>query len=54
MNNTLSKLYLLDLDSLLPIIKHLYADTGRLAVNQQGIVRSLVLILDSDKHSITN
>ena len=54
MDNALSKLYLLNLDNLLPVIKHLYSDTGRPAVNQQGIVRSLVLMLDSDEHSITN
>jgi hypothetical protein len=41
MDNALTKLYLLNLDNLLPIIKHLYSDTGRPAKNQQGIIRSL-------------
>ena len=54
MDKSLSKLYLLDLDSLLPIIKPLYPDIGRPATNQQGIIRSLILMLDSDEHSITN
>ncbi|TYQ12900.1 UNVERIFIED_CONTAM: hypothetical protein Cloal_3938 [Acetivibrio alkalicellulosi] len=49
----LSKLYLLDLDNLLPIIKPLYSGTGSPAKNQQGIIRSLVLMLDSNEHSIT-
>lgn len=53
MEKSLSKLYLLDLDPLLPIIKPLFSDFGRPAENQQGIIRSLVLMLDSDKHSIT-
>lgn len=48
MDNTLSKLYLLNLDNLLSVIKHLYSNTGQPAVNQQGIVHSLVLMLDSD------
>ncbi|MDQ2086219.1 hypothetical protein RBH29_07225 [Herbivorax sp. ANBcel31] len=53
MEKSLSKLYLLDLNNLLPIIKHLYSDTGRPAKNQQGIIRFLVLMLDSNEHSIT-
>ena len=52
MGNALSKLYLLDLDNLLPVIKPLYSDFGRPAENQQGIIRSLVLMLDSNEHSI--
>mgnify|MGYP001011239796 CR=1 FL=1 len=48
-----SKLYLLNLDSLLPVIKPLYPDLGRPAKNQQGIIRSLVLMLDLGEHSIT-
>lgn len=54
MDTALTKLYLLDLNNLLPVIRHLYSDTGRPAVNQQGIVRSLVLMLESSEHSITN
>ena len=53
MNKSLSKIYSLDLDSLLPIIKHLYSETGRPAKNQQGIIRSLILMLDNNEHSIT-
>ena len=54
MSNALSKLYILDLDNLLPVIKPLYSDFGRPAENQQGIIRSLVLMLDFNEHSITN
>lgn len=54
MDNTLTKLYLLDLNNLLPVIKQLYTDIGWLAVNQQGIIRPLILMLDSNEHSITN
>ena len=53
MNKSITKLYLLDLDSLLPIIKRLYSVTGRPAKNQQGIIKSLVLMLDTNEHSIT-
>lgn len=42
LDKSISKLYLLDLDNLLPLIKHLYSYTGRPARNQQGIIRSLV------------
>jgi hypothetical protein len=54
MSKSISKLYLLDLDNLLPVIKPLYSNTGFPARNQLGIIRSLVLMLDSGKHSITN
>ncbi|HCJ58899.1 hypothetical protein [Lutispora sp.] len=53
LNRPISKLYLLNLDSLLPVIKPLYPDLGRPAKNQQGIIRSLVLMLDLGEHSIT-
>ncbi|MBA1336634.1 MAG: hypothetical protein HPY66_3069 [Firmicutes bacterium] len=53
MDKPLSKLYLFNLDNLLLVIKHLYSDTGCPAKNQQGIIRSLVLMLDCDEHSIT-
>jgi len=53
MEKALSKLYLFDLDNLLPIIKPLYSGTGTPAKNQQGIIRSLVLMLDFNEHSIT-
>ena len=54
MDKALSKLYLLDLDNLLPVIKQLYPVIGWPAQNQQGIIRSLVLMLDFNEHSITN
>lgn len=54
LDKSISKLYLLNLDSLLPVIKPLYPDFGRPAKNQQGIIRSLVLMLDRQNYSITN
>lgn len=54
MEKVLSKLYLLNLDNLLPIIKPLYSGSGSPAKNQQGIIRSLVLMLACSEHSITN
>ena len=53
MDKSISKLYLLNLDNLLPVIKPLYPDFGRPAKNQQGIIRSLVLMLDQQVYSIT-
>lgn len=53
LEKSLSKLYLLNLNNLLPVIKPLYSVAGRPAKNQQGIFRSLVLMLDSKDHSIT-
>jgi len=50
---SISKIYLLNLDNLLPVIKPLYPAFGRPAKNQQGIVRSLVLMLDQQEYSIT-
>jgi hypothetical protein len=54
LDKSISKLYLLNLDSLLPVIKPLYPDLGRPAKNQQSIIRSLVLMLDRQNYSITN
>jgi hypothetical protein len=54
LDKSVSKIYLLNLDNLLPVIKPLYPDLGRPAKNQQGIIRSLVLMLDQQEHSITN
>lgn len=54
LDKSVSKLYLLNLDNLLPVIKPLYPDFGRPAKNQQGIIRSLVLMLDMQEYSITN
>jgi hypothetical protein len=53
LNKSISKLYMLNLDNLLPVIKHLYPDFGRPAKNQQGIIQSLVLMLDQQDYSIT-
>jgi len=53
LDKAISKLYLLNLDNLLPIIKPLYPDFGRPAKNQQGIIRSLTLMLDQQEYSIT-
>jgi hypothetical protein len=52
LDKSISKLYLLDLDSLLPVIKPLYSDLGRPAKNQQSIIRSLVLMLDRQNYSM--
>lgn len=49
---SISKLYLLNLDNLYPIIKPLYSNTGCPAKNQQGIIRSLILMLDQGEHDI--
>jgi hypothetical protein len=54
LDKSISKLYLLNLDNLLPVVKPLYPDSGRPAKNQQGIIRSLVLMLDQQVYSITN
>jgi hypothetical protein len=54
LEKSISKLYLLNLDKLFPIIKPLYSNTGCPAKNQQGIIRSLVLMLDQDEHDITS
>jgi len=54
LDKSISKLYLLNLDPLLPVVKPLYPDLGRPAKNQQGIIRSLVLMLDQQEYSITN
>ncbi len=52
-DKSITKLYLLDLNPLLPVVKPLYSGLGRPALNQQGIIRSLVLMLDQQEHSIT-
>jgi len=54
LDKSISKLYQLNLDSLLPVIKSLYSDFGRPAQNQQSIIRSLVLMLDRQIYAITN
>jgi hypothetical protein len=53
LDKSITKIYLLNLDNLLHIVKPLYSDFGRPAKNQQGIIRSLILMLDLQEHSIT-
>jgi len=53
LDKAISKLYLLNLDNLLPVIKPLYPDFGRPAKNQQGIIRSLILMINEQEYSIT-
>lgn len=52
LGKSISKLYLLNLDKLFPIINPLYSNSGRPAKNQQGMIRSLVLMLDQGVHDI--
>lgn len=51
LDKSISKLYLLNLNSLLPIVKPLYPDLGRLTKNQH-IIRSFVLMLAQQDYSI--
>ena len=51
--NRLCKLFLLNLDPLLSIIKPLYPVFGRPSKNQSEIIRSLILMLDCKVYSIT-
>jgi hypothetical protein len=44
--NSISKLYILDLDRLKPILEPLYSNTGRPSHNQPEIFRSLILMND--------
>jgi len=44
--NAISKLYILNLDPLKPIIAPLYSNTGRPSENQQGIFRAFILLND--------
>jgi len=52
--NSLLKLSLLNLDPLLPIVKPLYPELGRPAKNQCELIRSLILMVDFKKQSITD
>ena len=52
--NSLLKLSLLNLDSLLPVVKPLYPELGRPAKNQCEMLRSLILMVDVRKQSITD
>lgn len=53
LEGSISKLYLLNLDKVRPVIEKLYSSTGRPAKNQQGIIRSLILMLDQKVDSIS-
>lgn len=53
LDKAINKLYLLYLGNLLSIVKPLYTNCGRPAKNQQGIIRSPILMLDLRKYSIT-
>ncbi len=49
----LSKLYILDIDVLKPVLKPTYSHTGKPAKNQPEIFRSFVLMSELNEHSIT-
>jgi len=49
----LSKLYILDLDVLKPVLEPYYSYTGKPAKNQPEIFRSFVLMSELGEHSIT-
>src|SRR5690554_2269637 len=49
----LSKLYILDLDILKPVLEPYYSYTGKPAKNQPEIFRSFVLMSELGEHSIT-
>jgi len=53
LKSTILKLFYLNLDKILSVIKPLYSTTGTPSKEQAGIIRSLVLMLDQGKHSIT-
>lgn len=53
-HKSLTKLFLLNLDPLLPILKPLYSASGRPSLNQCEILRSLVFMLDYKRYSITD
>jgi hypothetical protein len=50
---TLSKLYILDLDPLLPLLAPYYSVTGAPAKNQPELIRSFILMSELKYHSIT-
>lgn len=51
--SALSKLYLLDLDVLKPILEPFYSHTGTPAINQPELIRSFILMSELKVHSIT-
>ncbi len=52
--NSLLKLSLLNLDPLLSVVKPLYPELGDPTKNQCEIIRSLILMVDARKQSITD
>jgi hypothetical protein len=54
LDKSTAKLYLLNLDPLLPVVKPLYPVFDRPVINQQGMISSLALMLDQQEYSITN
>ncbi|HOJ10477.1 MAG TPA: hypothetical protein PK733_07785 [Clostridiales bacterium] len=52
--DALSKLYILDLDSLKPLLSSYYSITGAPAKNQPELIRSFILMSELKEHSITN
>jgi hypothetical protein len=54
MESSILKLFHLDLDKILPIIKPLYSNTGAPTKEQAGIIRSLVLMLNQGVHSLAD
>jgi hypothetical protein len=53
-SKALSKLYIMDLDVIKPILESYYSHTGKPAKNQPEIFRSFVLMSEFDEHSITS
>ena len=53
LSKSISKLYILNLDSLEDIVSSLYSSAGRPANNQPAIMRSFILMSDRGEHSIT-
>ena len=51
--NALSKLYILDLDTLKPLLAEYYSITGTPAKNQPELIRSFILMSELKIHSIT-
>ena len=50
----LSKLYILDLDPLKPVLAGYYSNTGAPAKHQPELIRSFLLMSEQREHSITN
>lgn len=53
-SNSIKKLTALNLDQLQPVLEPFYSKTGRPALNQPEIFRSIILMLDMGQTSLTN